>query len=171
MKRGVKCCLSDIKKLVKSLVRRFGTNDPFRLCELLNIVAAYKDLGNVRGMYQHDLRKKIIHININLSPCVQRQVCAHELGHALLHKKINTVFLDTCLSSNKIETEANLFAAELLIGDIDPEEYEGYSILPKPAQSGENAVSATTVIVSPSPFPKPVPANTPAITPKPIKIH
>lgn len=130
MKQGVKCCLSDIKKLVKSLVRRFSTNDPFRLCESLNIVTTYKDLGNVRGMYQLDLRRKIIHININLSTCVQRQVCAHELGHAVLHKKINTVFLDTYtyLSTNKIETEANIFAAELLIGDINLEEYEGYCL-------------------------------------------
>jgi Zn-dependent peptidase ImmA (M78 family) len=121
--------MNDVKKLVKKVVRKFGTSNPFNLCEAFGIVVRYEDLGNIRGVYLSDKRKKIIHVNRNLDPNVQRQVCAHELGHALLHNVTNTVFWDThtYLVTDKIETEANMFAAELLIDDSILKEFEGYS--------------------------------------------
>lgn len=44
---------------------------------------------------------------------------SHELGHAVMHRKLNCYFIrnKTLLLNSKIETEANLFAAELLIPD------------------------------------------------------
>jgi len=120
----------DVKGIVRRLSVRFGTRDPFELCDCLNIKVVFKNLKNVRGMLQNIYRKKIIYINCNLSPIIQRQVCAHELGHALLHSKINTVFWDQCtyFVADKIEIEANTFAAELLISDSNIKEYEGYSM-------------------------------------------
>jgi Zn-dependent peptidase ImmA (M78 family) len=49
----------------------------------------------------------------------QRFVCAHELGHAVLHPKSNTPFLraNTLFSIEKLEVEANTFAVELLLPD------------------------------------------------------
>jgi Zn-dependent peptidase ImmA (M78 family) len=46
-------------------------------------------------------------------------VCAHELGHAILHAKINTPYLSayTLFSVAKIERQANTFAVELLLPD------------------------------------------------------
>ena len=51
-----------------------------------------------------------------------RVVCAHELGHDMLHRELsgggireNTLFLN----NNKTEREANLFASEILIPDDD----------------------------------------------------
>lgn len=122
--------MQDVKKVVKSLIRRYKTNDPFELCSILGIAVIFSDLGSIRGIYQYKLKKRIVHINCNLEPNIKRQVCAHELGHALLHRKTNTVFLDTFtyFSTEKVEIEANIFAAELLIGDIDPQEYEGFCI-------------------------------------------
>ena len=49
-----------------------------------------------------------------------RIVCAHELGHHLLHREFATFgFEETSLFSpaSRREYEANLFAAELLIAD------------------------------------------------------
>ena len=48
---------------------------------------------------------------------MQRTVCAHELGHAVLHTHANTPFLrkNTFFSVDKLEIEANTFAALLLI--------------------------------------------------------
>lgn len=121
--------MTDIKKLVKRLKCKFKTNDPLILCDSLGIVVRYKDMGNVRGMYIHDRRKSYVHINYNISPYLQRQVCAHELGHALLHRKTNTILWDThtYLMTDRIEIEANMFAAELLIDDSDLKQYEGYT--------------------------------------------
>ena len=48
-----------------------------------------------------------------------KMVMAHELGHAIMHRKENCYFIRnrTFLSTAHIETEANTFAAELLIPD------------------------------------------------------
>ena len=120
----------DIKRAVAKLVRKHGTNNPFALCNILNITIRYNDLGSIRGIYQYNYRKRFIHINEKLPESLKRQVCAHELGHAILHRKTNTVFLDshTYLLTDRIENEANRFAAELLIADnvLEPELLEGY---------------------------------------------
>ena len=54
-------------------------------------------------------------------------VVAHELGHALLHRKENCAFIKrhTLLLTSGIEREANLFAAQLLIDDALLMEYKG----------------------------------------------
>lgn len=104
-------------KVANRLIRRFGTHDPFRICQDLNIRIGYADLAAVRGIFLRNYRRKQIYINSELQDSIKRQVCAHELGHAVLHGKINTYFLDHCTFSitNKIEVEANIFAAQLLI--------------------------------------------------------
>jgi len=54
---------------------------------------------------------------------------AHELGHAILHRKQNCYFIrnKTLLLNSKTELEANLFAAELLIDDDIILEYPEYT--------------------------------------------
>lgn len=62
---------------------------------------------------------KQIHINCNLDEHLKEFTCAHELGHAILHPDASTPFLrsQTLFSVDKLEIEANTFAAELLIPD------------------------------------------------------
>jgi Zn-dependent peptidase ImmA (M78 family) len=122
--------MQDIKSVVEKIKRKYKTSEPFELCSLMGITVLYSDLGSIRGIYQYKYKKRMIHINCNLDSYLKRQVCAHELGHAVLHRKTNTVFLDafTYLPVEKVEIEANIFAAELLIGDIDPKHYEGYCL-------------------------------------------
>ena len=62
---------------------------------------------------------RYIFLNQDLSPHEKKLVMAHELGHAILHRKENCYFIrnKTFLSTNRIEMEANYFAAELLISD------------------------------------------------------
>lgn len=117
--------MPDIKKLVRRIIKKCGTNNPFEICACLGIKVIFKNLNNVRGLYQFVYRKKIICINFNLNSADQRQVCAHELGHAILHKNVNTVFWDRCtyFVTDKVEIEANIFAAELLIDDDELREY------------------------------------------------
>lgn len=109
----------DIKKLVKKLIKKFGTNNPFELAGCLNIKIMYEPLGHIRGFYQACPKNKIIHINSELSDFEKFIVCAHELGHAVLHAKLNILFIErnTFYVKNKFEIEANRFASELLIKD------------------------------------------------------
>ena len=109
----------DIRNLVQSLVRKYNTRNPFEILRQKNVILVYASLNGVRGFYQYFQRKHIIYIDENLSDSEKRFVCAHELGHMLLHKKANALFMDThtFFNTEKYEVEANTFAAELLIPD------------------------------------------------------
>jgi Zn-dependent peptidase ImmA (M78 family) len=112
-------------------MKKYKTNDPFELAEYLKIKIVYEDLGkNIRGYYQECPKLKIIHINNNLDYVDKRIVCSHELGHAILHPKLNIVFLQkhTFCIKDKFEREANIFVAELLIPDGLLIKYPEYSI-------------------------------------------
>lgn len=59
----------------------------------------------------------------------RRVVMAHELGHAVLHMKYNCTFMKgyTLLLTSKVEKQANLFAAHLLITDEMLHEFENFT--------------------------------------------
>lgn len=120
----------DIKRTVEKLMRKYNTNDPFKLAEKLNIIVKYDDLGNTWGYFITYKRIKIIHIYNNLEEWLQRYTCAHELGHSILHKGVPTPFLKkhTLFSIDKIERQANTFAVELLMPDKVIAQYEGYTV-------------------------------------------
>ena len=121
---------SDIRKIVNRLIRRAGTNNPFEICQIVGIIIKYEDLGNVLGFFKCHRRQKLICINNRLCPVMAKQVCAHELGHVILHPCVNTVYLDVCTYAvtEKFENEANMLAAELLITDEDVLEHKDQSI-------------------------------------------
>ncbi|MDA2120072.1 ImmA/IrrE family metallo-endopeptidase [Bacillus cereus] len=109
----------DIKEYVLNIVAKYQTIDPFEIARQKNIIVLFEDLGNTLGFYNTYKRFKFIHINNQINETTQRFVCAHELGHALLHPKANTPFLrnQTFFSVDRLEIEANTFAVELLLTD------------------------------------------------------
>ncbi|WP_085523887.1 ImmA/IrrE family metallo-endopeptidase [Tuberibacillus sp. Marseille-P3662] len=109
-----------VKDNVGTLIKKCKTNDPFEIANFINVHVVPWDLHEeINGFYKYDRRNKYIFYNSNLGNEMQYFVCAHELGHAVLHPKVNTPFLrsSTFFSINKIEVEANTFAVELLIPD------------------------------------------------------
>lgn len=109
-----------LKSLALEYVKKYKTTNPFEIADKLNIHIIEWDLHkDINGYYKYDRRNRYIVINQNLSDEWKRVVCAHELGHAILHTRLNTPFMrrNTLFSVNKIEREANRFAAELLIPD------------------------------------------------------
>lgn len=119
-----------IRKKVLELTRKYKTSDPDELARFLNIKIIEWDLGKQAGSYRLLNKKKVIFLNSNLSYHQRKIVLAHELGHALLHPKVNCYFIQnkTLLCNSKIEREANIFACELLINDDIIGEYIGKSI-------------------------------------------
>lgn len=113
-----------IKRTAQRLMHKFETSDPFEMAHSLGIIIVIEPLGKIRGLYNTEYRQKFIHINNGLSRRHQTFVCAHELGHAVLHPDNNTHFLrgHTLYSINRYEKEAHLFAAFLLISDADLQE-------------------------------------------------
>lgn len=110
-----------ITKLVKEITAKHNTSDPFKIANELNIAVFYEDLGTTLGYYNSHFRIKIIHINENINEYSKEFVCAHELGHAILHPDANTPFLkkQTLFSNEKIELEANFWAMSLLFSSVN----------------------------------------------------
>lgn len=107
----------DIPLRVKKLVEKWGTSNPFSLCNYLGIIVSYKDLGNLKGYSMKKFRRKYICINENLNEVDRLFTCAHELGHLMCNHFDNLNFLlnNTYLVNISVyEDEANLFAKELL---------------------------------------------------------
>lgn len=110
---------------ITKLLKTHNTNDPFELGRSLGIVIIFLDLGDTYGFYRCYKRVKTIVINSELTEWLKRYVCAHELGHAILHSDLNTAFLkkNTFYSIGRIEREANEFAVNLLLYDKSLEDY------------------------------------------------
>ena len=112
--------MTQIRQLAAALREQIGTRDPFALCEALGIAVLFTDLPPItKGFFFVLQGKKIINISQHLPEEERRAVCAHELGHALLHPTANTPFLaaNTNLVVGRYEREADYFSACLLLDD------------------------------------------------------
>lgn len=116
-----------IKQVVEKMIRKHGTNNPFEIASQKGIVLMFESLGKIYGYHHTFHRIQIIHINDELNEPMKRFVCAHELGHAVLHPELSTSFLrkNTLFCMDKIEREANEFAVELLLSDEVLYTYQG----------------------------------------------
>ncbi|NNU75413.1 ImmA/IrrE family metallo-endopeptidase [Clostridium estertheticum] len=107
-----------IKDTVSSLFLMYGTLNPFELCEHLNIKIIISNLGNeIKGFFQRTHGYEMIHINSGIEDHEMKYVCAHELGHAILHSNMSISYLieNPLQVKNKFEIQADKFAAEILI--------------------------------------------------------
>ena len=115
---GISC--SEIRKKVRRLVSRYKTSDPSELCRCMDIILCEADFGNsetaIKAMTMTVSRVSCIQYSRTLPDVVRHFIIAHELGHAVLHRKnhIDTGFFDDISFT---EREANLFAAELIFGE------------------------------------------------------
>ena len=113
----------NIKKKVLALVRKHQSRNPFEIIKGMNVILIFAPLYGVRGFYQYFQRNNIIYIDEALYKEEQIFVCAHELGHSLLHQGYNRIFMDThtLLVTSRFEQEADYFASELLFDDMELE--------------------------------------------------
>lgn len=117
-----------IKDKVAYYVQKCGTRDPFRIADQLGVLIQIGDIGDCSGCYMFLKNHRYIFLNQNLTDQEARMVLAHELGHAILHRKQSCYFLrEKTLLLPGIEREANLFASELLIPDEEIKEHRDYS--------------------------------------------
>ena len=82
-----------IKNKVSSLIKKYNTNNAFDIADELGIIVIKEPLDdNINGFYQYFKRNRIIYINSKLDEHSQLIVASHELGHAILHSKLNIYF-------------------------------------------------------------------------------
>lgn len=115
------------------MVRKYGTRNPLELADYMGIKVEFADMGELKGFYIYRRRKRIILINRSCQNTdtykLLDMVAAHELGHAVLTPKSQCYFFsdNTFFLKSKPETEANTFAAELLISADDLIEHQSYT--------------------------------------------
>lgn len=107
----------EIVALANDIKKNYKTNDPFKIAKSLGIKFHYEPYK------KNIMQGRVLQPFKNLPPCiclnsnfdVKSQVifCAHELGHAIMHRNVCDYF-DNDPISNPYEYEANLFAVALL---------------------------------------------------------
>jgi Zn-dependent peptidase ImmA (M78 family) len=101
------------------------TYNPFEICEQQNISVLIEPLGTVKGYYCQLHDYPFVFISTELDDYEKKLVCAHELGHALLHPEINLFY--TVFPVEKYERQANNFAVNLLLME-SKEDYPDYDL-------------------------------------------
>ena len=118
-----------ITKLADRIIKKYNTRDPIELAEHLNIIIMPVDFKKQKGVYKIIKRNRFIFISTALDEVMQKIVLFHEIGHDLLHRQIAAqigVFQEFNLFSyhaNRMEYEANLFAAEISLPTSEFLEY------------------------------------------------
>lgn len=118
-----------IIEIVNGLIEVYRTRNVYKLLNLLEISLIRKQLPkNKKGRFLRDmLGNEIIFISNDLANEEEKMVIAHELGHLILHTHLSTSYYteNILLNRDKLEIQANKFAAELLIpDDVDISEGE-----------------------------------------------
>ena len=93
--------------------------DPFAIARTLDVPVTVRDIGKLKGFYCMLRGSPVIILSDTLRGVMADIVCAHELGHHILHQsmadKLTFSDYDLYVSEVRLEQEANLFAAFLLI--------------------------------------------------------
>ncbi len=113
---------SDIIRMARELRGTFHSIDPFAMAEIMGFPVSFMKI-NPRvvkaNTYRYDSKPSIM-INDHFDIPAKTVLCAHELGHALLHNDVINHYDVTAKNmKTSVEYEANLFAVSLLFNDND----------------------------------------------------
>lgn len=107
----------NIIELANRIKNSLGTKNPFEIAEYYDIRILFRE-SNIKDFKAQTLAIEgyptIISINDKYTDTAKMMLCAHELGHALLHKGINYFNVTEENIKTNVEYEANLFAVALL---------------------------------------------------------
>ena len=111
-------------KAARRAVKLCRSRDPFRIARDMGIELLMRDdFVHQKGAFCIVLEQPFIILSSKLDEAESQLVCAHELGHALLHRDIALKGVmceyDLFNMATSVEYEATVFASELL---IDPQE-------------------------------------------------
>lgn len=122
-----------IQKITNDLIETYQTRCPFAISEAKGIKIKYcNDFHDLKGAHVIIAGTPYIFLKADLEEQEKKLVCAHELGHDILHNDVHvSSYSFSSLSDNRmLEREANIFAAHLLIDDnqIDELIRSGYEL-------------------------------------------
>lgn len=111
----------EIIEMAKAFKIHWKTNDPYEIAERLGIMVMHS-ASCLKDFTAHTIKMPgyptVISINDKFDDHAKRVLCAHEVGHALLHENCVNHFAITSKNVNtNVELEANVFAIALLSDD------------------------------------------------------
>lgn len=107
----------EIIDLANDIKKTWKTKNPFEIAKRLGFLVMVREskMKDFKAQtIQTDGYPTIISINKRYSDTGQSVLCAHELGHALLHTGTNHFKVTEANMRTNVEYEANLFAVALL---------------------------------------------------------
>ncbi len=112
--------MTNEEKTARAVIEWTGSAEPFAICRQIGIQVLFSPLEGVRGFCERNFGVDMIFIDTSLNPDEAAFVCAHELGHLLMHA-VNSEFLasHTYQVVGKYEISADHFAVMLLWPDDD----------------------------------------------------
>lgn len=114
--------MRDIRNIVDKCIKKYGTANPFEICDAMNIKVIRQDLPQtVNGFFVKFCKTYVITLNENCPREKEKFVLAHELGHIIIHGGTNSFAIrcNTNLCVNRLEHQADYFAGYLLLRDND----------------------------------------------------
>lgn len=118
-----------IKNIVTGLIETYHTKNVYELIDALGITIIRKNSSKKARFLRTQLGDEFIFLNNNLDEHEEKYILAHELGHAILHTDLSCEYIYfSYTSSGKLEFQANYFATELLVGNIDKEFIQNKSL-------------------------------------------
>lgn len=122
----------EINDIIKGLVEEVGSNDVYDILDHLNISLIRDNpeqnplLKSCEGMYIRNMYDhEVIIVKDDLDN--ERQIIAHELGHALLHTEYDSLVHNRFALPGRNEYEANYFAVRLLYDNINIKQFKNYT--------------------------------------------
>ena len=115
------------------LVKKAGSREPEDIADYLGIIIIPVPFTVQKGVYKVIERNRFIFIKEDLCPEMRKIVLLHEIGHDILHRREAKLFQEFNIfdmKNNRMEYEANSFAAEIALPDEEILEYvqNGYDI-------------------------------------------
>ena len=122
-----------IIKKADRIVKKFGTRSAEQIAKELGIKIMECQFKKQKGAYIVIERNRSILLKEDLEESMRPIVILHEVGHDRLHQKEASMFKEFNLfdmNGSRMEYEANLFAAHIMLPDEEMIEYvhQGYSV-------------------------------------------
>lgn len=119
-----------IEDITCGLHEKYNTCDPRVIIEALGFLIVDKPFEDIFGVMVRRGKSVVIGVSTLQPAPVRRYAYGHELGHALLHEGLDVCFMERNQTWNdsKVERQADVFSALLLLPDALMAKYRGYSI-------------------------------------------
>lgn len=122
--------------IVLGLIDMYDTNNPYELCEMLDISVIkvpsnFILLDDEPALYINNSLNSnddVIYIRNDLPKSYEKFYLKHELGHAILHPDIINSFNRNLVNIWKMEREANYFALKLSEIKLDSIQFNQFTL-------------------------------------------